>query len=170
MKTTEKKEQFILLRAEGLSYSKIAAQLNISKSTCSNWERDLSEHITAAKEERLSSLYSLYRVGKEAYIEKIGKIVNRIDNAIAEKDLTEIPAEKLLKLKLEYEERLQAQYTEPTEGRESFTEYNQEEMLEAVAALYDKVKAGAVSLQQAKTELATLESVQKAINSQSEFW
>lgn len=170
MKTAEKKEQFILLRAEGLSYSKIAAQLNISKSTCSKWEKDFSEQITAAKEERLTDLYTLYRIGKEAHIEKLGQLLQRIDSAIAEKDLTEIPAEKLLKLKLEYEERLQAQRTEPTEGKESFTEYSQEEMLEAVAALYERIKAGAVSVQQAKTELATLEGVQKAINAKDSFW
>jgi len=98
------------------------------------------------------------------------KLLQRIDSAIAKKDLTEIPAEKLLKLKLEYEERLQAQHTEPTEGKESFTEYSQEEMLEAVAALYEKIKAGAISVQQAKTELATLEGVQRAINANSSFW
>ncbi len=170
MKTAEKKEQFILLRAEGLSYSKIAAQLNISKSTCSKWEKDFTEQITAAKEERLADLYTLYRIGKEAHIEKLGKLLQRIDSAIAEKDLTEIPAEKLLKLKLEYEERLQAQHIEPTEGKESFTDYSQEEMLEAVAALYEKIKAGAVTVQQAKTELATLEGVQKAINLKDSFW
>ena len=73
MKTAEKKEQYILLRAEGLSYSKIAAQLNISKSTCSKWEKDFSEQITAAKEERLTDLYTLYRIGKEAHIEKLGE-------------------------------------------------------------------------------------------------
>lgn len=170
MKTAEKKEQYILLRAEGLSYSKIAAQLNISKSTCSKWEKDFTEQIQAAKEERLADLFTLYRIGREAHIEKLGKLLQRIDSAIAEKDLTEIPAEKLLKLKLEYEERLQAQHIEPTEGKESFTEYSQEEMLEALADLYEKVKAGAISVQQAKTELATLEGVQRAINANSSFW
>lgn len=43
-------------------------------------------------------------------------------------------------------------------------------MLEAVAALYEKIKAGAVTVQQAKTELATLEGVQKAINLKDNFW
>ena len=170
MKTNEKKEQFILLRAEGLSYAKIAEELHISKSTCSKWERDFSAQITTAKEERLADLYNLYRIGKEAYIEKLGEILKRIDSAIAEKDLAEIPAEKLLRLKLEYEHRLQAQRTEPTEGDRSFSEYTHEEMLDAVAALYERIKTGAISTQQAKTELATLEGVQKAINSKEAQW
>lgn len=170
MKTAEKKEQFILLRAEGLSYSKIAAQLHISKSTCSKWERDFAEQIQTTKEERLSDLYTLYRIGREAHIEKLGEILERIDSAIATKDLTEIPAEKLLKLKLEYEERLQAQRTEPTGGKESFTEYSQEEVVEVVTALYQRIRAGAISVQQAKTELATLEGVQRAINSKESLW
>ena len=38
MKTTDKKAEFIELRAKGLSYAKIAEQLHISKSTCSSSE------------------------------------------------------------------------------------------------------------------------------------
>lgn len=38
MKTTDKKAEFIELRAKGLSYAKIAEQLHISKSTGSSSE------------------------------------------------------------------------------------------------------------------------------------
>ena len=161
MKTAEKKEQFIILRAEGLSYGKIAAQLEISKSTCSKWEKDFSGAIQTAKEDRLNDLYTLYRLGKENHIKKLGETLERIDTALAQKDLTEIPADKLLKLKLEYEEKLQEQYTEPIE--ESFTEYSSEELLEATAALYERVKAGAITVTQAKAELITLKGVKQAV-------
>ena len=162
MKTAEKREQYIIMRAEGLSYAKIAAQLGISKSTCSKWEKDFSDRIKTAREDRLKDLYTLYRLGRENHIKKLGETLERIDEALAKKDLTEIPADKLLKLKLEYEEKLQSQYTEPVE--ESFTDYTTEEMLEAVAALYERLKAGEIDTAQAKTELAALESVKRAIN------
>ena len=170
MKSADKKEQFILLRAEGHSYTEIAHQLSISKSTCSKWERDFSEEIRRAKADRLSDLYTLYRIGKAQHIEKLGETLRRIDEALADMDLSEIPPEKLLKLKLEYEERLQAQYAEPTPGGESFKDFTQEELLQAVASLYERVKAGGVSHQQAKAELATLEGVQRAISEANSIW
>ena len=172
MKTAEKKEKFIFLRAEGLSYSKITKEIHISKATCSRWEKELKNEIKKAKEERLEGLFSLYRIGREAHIEKLGEMVKRIDEAIARKDLDEIPAEKLLRLKLEYEDRLQSYYAEPTEeGAESFNSYSQEEMLEAVGELYERIKKGTVTATQAKTELAALEAVQKAITTKENiFW
>lgn len=170
MKTTDKKENFILLRAEGWSYAKIAKELGLSKGTCSKWEQNFAEQIKRAREERLADLYTLYRVGKEANIKKLGETIKRIDEALAQKDLTEIPADKLLKLKLEYEDRLQAQHTEPTEGEETFTEYTQEEMLKAVAGLYERIKAGSITPQQAKTELNTLEGVRRAMADSITIW
>ena len=163
MKPTEKKEKFILLRAEGLSYAKIAKELGLSKSTCSKWQQSFADQIKRAREERLEDLYTLYRVGKEAHIKKLGETIQRIDEALSQKDLTEIPADKLLRIKLEYEDRLQEQRTDPTEGAETFKEYTQEEMLKAVALLYERIKAGSVTPQQARTELNTLEGVRRAI-------
>ena len=170
MKTADKKEKFILLRAEGLSFAKIATELGLSKSTCSKWEKDFTEQIRRAKEERLADLYTLYRVGKEAHIKKLGETIQRIDEALAQKDLTEIPADKLLRLKLEYEDRLQAQRTEPTEGEETFTQYTTEEMLKAVGSLYERIKAGEITPQQAKTELNTLEGVRRAMADSMTLW
>ena len=170
MKTAEKKEQFILLRAEGLSFQRIITRLRISKATCSKWEREFSERIRGAKEERLEDLYTLYRIGREAHIKKLGETLKRIDSEIAKRDFSEIPAEKLLKLKLDYEDRLQAQRTEPAEENAAFAEYTQEELLKATAILYERIKAGSVTMQQARAELATLESMQKAITAKENAW
>ena len=45
MKPQEIKKEYVRLRAEGKSYSVIAEQLHISKSTCTKWERELSAQI-----------------------------------------------------------------------------------------------------------------------------
>lgn len=162
MKPTEQKEQFIIKRAEGLSYSKIAEDLQISKSTCCKWEQELQSQIKAAREDRLQELYSLYRLGRESHIEKLGAALERIDTALAAKDLTEVPADKLLKLKLEYESKLQELYTADAES--SFTEYSTEEILREAASIYDRLKAGQITAVQAKSELAAIEGVQRAAN------
>lgn len=161
MKTTDKKEQFVLLRAKGLSFAKIAEELHISKSTCTNWERDLLDKITTAKEDQLADVYSLYRLGRAEHIKKLGEMLERIDTALAGKDLAKIPADKLLKLKLEYENRMQELYVEPA-AESSFDDYSTEEILKEAASIYDRLKAGQITAVQAKSELAAIEGVRKA--------
>lgn len=170
MTKAEQKEAYIRMRAEGQSYSKIAAALHISKSTCSKWEKELEDSIAACKEERLTDLYTQYRIGREAHIEKLGEALSKIDNALAEKDLKEVPADKLLKLKLLYEDKLQSLYIQPTGGQESFTEYNTEEVLKAAAAIYEKLKSGAITVQQGKAELLALAEVNRASIAKDNDW
>lgn len=62
----EKKSEFILQRAEGLSYDKISKELGISKSTCSNWEKELKEEINNLKSQQLNDLYERYYMTREA--------------------------------------------------------------------------------------------------------
>ena len=57
MKPIELKNRFIEMRAEGQSYSDIAQQLHISKSTCTTWERELEAEIAQLKKEELNALY-----------------------------------------------------------------------------------------------------------------
>jgi len=163
MTRNEKKEQYILLRAEGLSYRKIAERLQISRNTCKRWEEDLAAEISRTKSERLEDVYNLYKLGREEHIKKLGETLQRIDAALEEKDLAEVPAEKLLKIKLDYEERLQALYTEPATAG-NFKDYTEEELLRTVCELYEKIKAGAITREQAKTELNALETVRQAID------
>lgn len=52
---------------------------------------------------------------REARIKTLGTAIQGIEEALAQKDLTELPADKLLKLKLKYERELRTEYTEPLE-------------------------------------------------------
>lgn len=49
MKDQATKEKNIELRASGKSYRAIASELDIAKSTCKAWERELSDLIADAK-------------------------------------------------------------------------------------------------------------------------
>ena len=171
MKTTEKKAEFIVLRVEGLSFSKIAERLHISKSTAAKWEKDFEEQITDGKAERLSELYTLYGMSREARIKQLGEMIKRIDRAICKKDLSEIPADKLLRIRLEYSEKLQACYTEPTESTDTeFSEYTTQEVTAAAAALYADIKSGKITPQQARPLIAALEEMQRAVKSEFDNW
>lgn len=113
MKDTEKRLAFITARAEGKSYRTISEELGISKSTCSSWEHSLADQIEALKREKLEELYTSYGMTKEARIEKLGSLLSDIDGAIASKDFSELPLDKLLELRLKYGRELQTEYREP---------------------------------------------------------
>lgn len=170
MKTTDKKTDFIELRAKGLSYAKIAEQLHISKSTCSSWEKVLKSQIQKCKEARLTELYTLYGMEKESRIARVGKALSDIDKALATKDLSELSADTLLKLKLKYEQALKAEYSEPT--GQDFTQLTVEEIIEALTVLYKKQESGTISPAQAKAQLATLTSLLSAekLKSSADYW
>ena len=159
MKTTEKKLEYIQLRAKGNSYSSIAQTLGISKSTCTSWERELKAEINAQKEEHLRELFSSYRLTKEARVEELGKSLDSINKALETKDLTELPADKLLDLKLRYEKELKAEYTEPLEeaGADTVTG-----LLEQYNRLYIDSQSGKYSPAQIKAQLSILDA-KKAI-------
>ncbi len=156
MKGTERKAQFVELRAQGLSYSKIAEELHISKSTCTNWALDLEREIAERENERLQELYNLYSMHKQGRISRLGETIARIDEALAEKDLSELPADKLLELKLKYQRELNAEYIEP------FTPIG-EQSLEAVLLQYigilEHSQRGEVNAAESKAQLAAVKEI-----------
>mgnify|MGYP000052188596 CR=1 FL=1 len=72
MKTAETKQEFIKLRAEGLSYRKIQDRIGVSKSTCQKWEQAYKREIAELKADSMSELYNAYGMTKEARIKKNG--------------------------------------------------------------------------------------------------
>lgn len=171
MKSTDKKAEFIELRAKGESYSKIASQLHISKSTCSSWERDLAERIAEQKEARLSELYTMYGMDKEARIKRLGDTLEDIDRALTKKNLEDLPADILLKYKLQYEQELREEYSEPTNP--ALKEVSLEEIIKALMVLYLKQENGQIKPAQAKAQLSTLTlllNAERLKNNASYFW
>lgn len=45
MKSSETKQQFVELRASGITYQKIAEELQVSKQTLINWSRELNDDL-----------------------------------------------------------------------------------------------------------------------------
>ena len=89
MKPQELKQEYIMLRAEGRSYSYIAQELHISKSTCTKWEQTLGEDIAQLKKEQLNTLYEEYSMKKEGRIRQLGDTLARIEEALQATDLTD---------------------------------------------------------------------------------
>lgn len=108
----ELKNQFIELRAKGLSYQKIARRLKVSKSTLANWSTDLEGEIASLRAMELEALYEKYYLTKEARIKLLGEQLTAIQTEIKSRSLKDIPTEKLLDLQLKLYQALQEEYVE----------------------------------------------------------
>lgn len=162
MKPQEQKQEYIRLRAEGKSYSIIADKLHISKSTCTNWERELEAEIAQLKQEELNTLYNSYHMKKEARIRQLGNALERIDTALQGVDLTKVAPEKLLDFKLKYTEALQKEYVSTDPIFKLGDSINPTDIVRALADLLERVRAGEVTTEQANRESLILSNLLRA--------
>lgn len=155
MKDNEKKLAFIQARAEGKSYNTIAKELKISKSTCTRWEGDFREDIEKLRGSQIEELYTAYNMKREARIRDLGEIINAIDTALQTKDISELPTDKLLELRLKYSQELKKEYIEPIEKSSDGT---LDGLLEAYTELYNESKAGRYTPAEIRAQLAILDA------------
>ena len=99
---------------------------------------------------------------KASRLERIGKALQSIEQALQQKDLSELPADALLKLQLKYEQQLKEEYSEPSRAELNAEEINIDEIIKALSTLYRKQERGEVSPAQAKTQLSTLTALLSA--------
>jgi len=161
LKPAELKKEYVRLRAEGNSYSQIAEQLHISKSTCASWERELKDQIDELKRAEYAELCESYGMTKEARIKKLGDTLERINEALAKTDFSQVDPAKLLDFKLKYTEALKGEYvgTKPALSVESI---DAKSIVAALGDLLNRVRAGEVTTEQAQKESGILTQLLKA--------
>ncbi len=162
MKPQKQKTEFIMLRAEGKSYSAIAEQLHISKSTCTAWERELKDNIAELKQEQLEELYNSYFMTKEARIRKLGDTLENINTALEGVDLSTVAPEKLLDYKLKYMEALKEEYTGNTQVYRFCDEVRPQDIVAALRDLLNRVRAGDITPEQANRESSVIVNLLRA--------
>jgi transcriptional regulator len=113
METIETKRRFIELRAKGYSFDKIAKELGKAKQTLLDWSRDLDQEIAQAKALELDSLYEAYSLYKEARLKTLGEILSKLKKEVDNRDLTDLPTDRLLDLFLKYEGVVKERLVEP---------------------------------------------------------
>lgn len=105
----EQEEQFIELRAQGLSYDSIAKQLNISKPTLLKLGKECEVAISRLKYINYEALAEKYKLAKESRLKSFAELLERIDSAIEQKDLSTLPADKLIDMKCKLTDRLRGE-------------------------------------------------------------
>lgn len=162
MKATEKKLEFIRLRAEGKSYRAIEAEIGVGRSTCGEWEKELSADIARLKQETLEEMYTQYGMTKEARIRRLGDTLRRIDEALSEVDLSALPPEKLLDFKLKYSAALKEEHTATSAAMDATGKAK--DTLKAIQDLYRRTASGETTIGQAKAELNVLDHMTDGYN------
>lgn len=162
MKPAELKTEYVTLRAEGKSYSFIAEQLHISKSTCSKWEKELREQIDDLKRAKLAELCESYGMTKEARIKRLGDTLEKINEALERADFSQVDPSKLLDFKLKYTEALKGEYVGIKPAFDLGEAVDAKKIVAALADLLNRVRAGEVTTEQASKETAVLTNLLKA--------
>ena len=110
MKKTDVKEQFIELRASGLSYADTSKELGVSKPTLITWAKDLQMELHNARAMRMDELFEKYTVAKAKRIEAFGKRLSTILTELDTRDLSAVKTETLLTIALKHGEMLRAEH------------------------------------------------------------
>lgn len=113
MEPIELKEKFILLRAKGYSFDRIARELGKNKQTLVNWSREFEEEIANLKSMEIEALNERFFISKQHKIEVFGELLNKIKAEIEERDLQEVPTDKLMELFLKYYTLIESERIEP---------------------------------------------------------
>lgn len=97
-KPLDTKLRFIELRGNGFSYSRIAKDLGVSKTTLIEWgkDEDTSKHI-----QNLEALYKEEMIENcgmniRKRLERLSKLQNKLYSELNDRDLSTIPTDKLL--------------------------------------------------------------------------
>lgn len=94
-----KQREFILLRADGLSYDKIASQLKTAKSTLIQWSKLFEDEIKELQFHALAELKQTYTWNLKSKYETLLKQLQKIDDAILKADLSTTQIKDLFTIK-----------------------------------------------------------------------
>ena len=83
------------LRAQGLPLAKIADEINVSKPTLINWDKEFKEEIDNLRAMELEALYDKYDLSTRKKVEFFGDVLSRIQRELETRDLSSVSTEKL---------------------------------------------------------------------------
>lgn len=111
MSDLKKQEQFIEMRAMGMSFAKISEQLKVSKPTLISWSKDFELDIQNLRTIEQEALREKYLITKEKRIEMLGESLDKVKQELAKRDFSEIPTEKLFALNIKLLQEIKAEET-----------------------------------------------------------
>lgn len=99
VKMNAKQRKFILLRADGMSYDKIAKETNTTKGTLIQWSKLFEEEIKEIQFHAFAELKEIYKWSFKSKYETLLKQLQKIDDAILDAGLSETSIKDLFTIK-----------------------------------------------------------------------
>ncbi|NBS68092.1 hypothetical protein EBT31_04150 [bacterium] len=106
MKDPATQEQFIELRAQGMSFAAIAERLGVAKSTLIAWSKDNKYEIGNLRQIHLEAMREKYRMGAERKVEIFAKQLDNVEGELAKRDMATVPTERLFNLLIKLTHKL----------------------------------------------------------------
>jgi len=100
------RERFLDLRAQGWSFSRIAAELDVSPRTLLRWQSRYPGIISQRAFFDCQEIIDRNHLSKRAQIEKLAAIIDRIDTTLAQRDMSKESLRELIKLRKQFKEQL----------------------------------------------------------------
>ena len=98
MKDDQTIDRFIELRAQGWSFSRIAAELNVHKNTLLAWSRKHQHRIHNLRALETEALAEKFKLSRQTCLETLAEDVRRIRDELSRRDLKDIPTARLITL------------------------------------------------------------------------
>lgn len=98
MKDTDKKREFIELRAKNWSFQKISDEIGVSKPTLIKWEKKFSLEIDTLNSLELEGLYQEYMTTTKQRVEYLGELHQKLIKELQNRDLKDVKTEKILEM------------------------------------------------------------------------
>ena len=96
MKDPELTDRFIELRAQGWSFTRIAAELDVHKNTLLAWSRKHQHRIQNLRALETEALSERFKLSRNTCLESLAEDSRRIREELARRDLTDIPTARLV--------------------------------------------------------------------------
>jgi transposase-like protein len=98
MKEIDVIDRFVELRAQGWSFSRIAAELNVHRNTLLGWSRKQQHRIQNLRALEFESLSEKFKLSRQTCLEALAEDCRRIREELARRDLADIPTARLVLL------------------------------------------------------------------------
>ena len=99
MEMNKQQREFILLRADGISFDKIATQLKVSKASLIQWSKLFEDEIKEIQFEAFIKIKELYTFTTQSRYKKLLEQLTIIDDGIESADLSKATIKDLFTIK-----------------------------------------------------------------------
>ena len=107
MKDTDKKKDFIELRAKDWSFQRISEEISVSKPTLIKWDKEFKYEIETLKGIVFEGLYQEYEATARQRVEYLGELHQKMVKELRNRELSNVRTDKLLDMVIKTSDKIE---------------------------------------------------------------